>query len=104
MAQEDNKNYGSSWDKKQKFDLAQNFGEKADAPTAKISRISHRIFWGLVALAAIGAAVSSFYLYNYFSASREISLIASAKDNVLMGVPFDLAVDFDNGSKSFGKR
>ena len=99
MAQEDNKNYGSSWDKKQKFDLAQNFGEKADAPTAKISRISHRIFWGLVALAAIGAAASSFYLYNYFSASREISLIASAKDNVLMGVPFDLAVDFDNGSK-----
>ncbi len=99
MAQEDNKNYGSSWNKEQKFDLAQNFGKKAGAPVVKISLISHRIFWVLVALATIGVAVSSFYFYNYFSASREISLIASAKDNVLMGVPFDLAVDFNNGSK-----
>lgn len=97
--QENNKNYGSSWNKEQKFDSAKNLGEKTEAPAEKISIISHRIFWGLVALAAIGVAASGFYLYNYFSASREISLIASAKENVLMGVPFELAVDFDNGSK-----
>ena len=98
--QEDNKNYGSNWNKEQKFDSARNFIKRTDAPVAKISFISHRIFWALAVLAIIGVAASGFYFYDYFSASREISLSASVPNNVLMGVPFDLAVDFDNGSKN----
>ena len=98
--QEDNKNYGSNWNKEQKFDSARNFIKRTDAPVAKISFISHRIFWALAVLAIIGVAASGFYFYDYFSASREISLSASVPNNILMGVPFDLAVDFDNGSKN----
>ncbi len=98
--QEDNKNYGSSWGKEQKLESLQNLSEKIKAPVAKISFISHRIFWALVVVAAIGIAASGFYFYDYFSASREISLGASVLNNVLMGVPFDLAMDFDNGSKN----
>jgi len=98
--QEDNKNYGSSWAKEQKPDSPQNFSEKINVPAMKISFISHRIFWALVVLAAIGVTASGFYFYDYFSASREISLGVSVPNNVLMGVPFDLAIDFDNGSKN----
>jgi hypothetical protein len=100
MQQEDNKNFGSSWGEEQKPDLGRSFGEKSSAPVAKISFISHRIFWALVILVACGTAISGFYLYNYFSASREISLDVSCPNNVLMGAPFDLAVNFDNSSKN----
>ncbi len=95
MAEE--KKYESKWTDDQKTDFAQNLG-KAGSSIAKINLLSHRIFWVLIALTTIGAAIAGFYLYDYFSTSREISLLLSSKDNVLLGVPFELTADFNNGS------
>lgn len=102
MDEKNNKNFGSNWGNisAQTGEQKGNFGEKTGVSLTKINVASHKIFWGLVILAVAGISISGFYLYDFFSADREISLIVSVKDNVLTGVPFDLSVDFDNGSDS----
>ncbi|MCL5004771.1 MAG: hypothetical protein M1170_02395 [Patescibacteria group bacterium] len=95
-------NFGSKWGKEKEsdfVDLGKNIAEKSGEVAAKINFVSHWIFWILIAFAAIGAVFAGFYFFNYFSASREISLVASGPHNVLTGVPFDLSVDFNNSSQ-----
>ena len=67
---------------------------------SKISRFSRILFWILTPFVLILIAFSGYYLYQYFSTEREINLSVSVPANAMVGVPFDLSVDFDNSSKN----
>ena len=71
---------------------------------SKISRISSLIFWILTPILVIFMGVSVFYIYQYFSADKEISLSVLAPQSVLRGAPFELSVDFNNSSKNLLER
>lgn len=72
----------------------------AGGAIAKISRLSSWIFWILAPILVILMGVSVFYIYQYFSADKEIALAVSAPQNVLRGVPFEIEANFSNNSKN----
>lgn len=73
----------------------------ADKKTmSKISRISSLIFWILTPILVILMGVSVFYIYQYFSADKEILLFVQSPQNVLRGIPFEINVSFNNDSKN----
>src|SRR3989344_1259361 len=61
------------------------------------------IFWILIFTIVILIIAGSVYFYNYFSTSRGISLSLSVQKSILAGVPFDIMVNFNNGSKNILK-
>ncbi len=67
---------------------------------SKFSGFSVKIFWLLIIIMAVLTLVSGFYIYQYFSVSREISFSLSMPENAMLGVPFDLTVNFNNNSKN----
>lgn len=66
----------------------------------KFNKFSVRIFWLLIIIMAILTVAVGFYVYQYFSVNREISLSLSAPENAMLGVPFDLTVNFNNNSRN----
>ena len=72
----------------------------AQMAISKINRISSLIFWILAPILVILMGVSVFYIYQYFSADKEISLSVSAPQSVLKGIPFELSINFNNDSKN----
>lgn len=63
----------------------------------KFGRLGKSIFWLLVVATVIIIGVGSFYLYQYFT-SRDISMSIKAPVDVLIGVPFDITINFANDS------
>src|SRR3989344_8862939 len=59
-----------------------------------------KIFWLLIVVMAGLTLFVGFYIYQYFSVSREITFSLSAPENAMLGVPFDLTVNFNNNSKN----
>lgn len=67
---------------------------------SKFSGLGVKIFWLLIVVMAILTFVSGFYIYQYFSVSREIDFSLLSPENAMLGVPFDLTVNFSNNSKN----
>lgn len=63
----------------------------------KFGRLGRWIFWLLTAATVIVIGVGSFYLYQYLT-SRDVSMSIKAPTDVLIGVPFEIAVNFANDS------
>ena len=59
-----------------------------------------KIFWLLIVVMAGLTLFVGFYIYQYFSVSREIAFSLSAPESAMLGVPFDLTVNFNNNSKN----
>src|SRR3989344_2969848 len=76
----------------------------AQMAISKINRISSLIFWILAPILVILMGVSVFYIYQYFSADKEISLSVLAPKSVLRGAPFEVNIDFNNNSKNLLER
>lgn len=66
---------------------------------SKLSRYGRILFWILLAVLLIVGGIAGFYIYKYFTA-QDINLSLEAPQEVLIGVPFDLVVDFDNNSNN----
>ncbi|MEK9154456.1 MAG: hypothetical protein AAB596_00045 [Patescibacteria group bacterium] len=69
----------------------------------KIGQIGKWLFWILLIVVLGLAALSGLYLYDYFSTDREVILSASAPSSVMVGVPFELMINFDNSSQDILK-
>ncbi len=63
----------------------------------KFGPLGKSIFWLLVVATALVIGVGSFYLYQYFT-SRDIAMSIKAPVDVLIGVPFDITINFANDS------
>lgn len=74
--------------------------QKSGGIISKINSISSLIFWILTPVLIILIGISIFYIYQYFSAEKEIFLAVSAPQNVLRGTPFELSVNFNNDSEN----
>lgn len=99
MATDDSKEkYGSAWGEKKEKPSGD--GDGVGKIVFEASYFSKWVFWALISATIILIIGGSFYFYNYFSTSRGISLSLSVQKNVLAGVPFDIAVNFSNGSKN----
>lgn len=94
------KQYGSAWEEKLK--PAVQVGN-AGKIISKMSYFGSWIFWILIFVIVILIIAGSVYFYNYFSTSRGISLSLSVQKSVLAGVPFDIMINFSNGSKNILK-
>ncbi len=66
---------------------------------SKIGRFGKIAFWAAAATMIILIGVVGFYFYEYFSSDREIIFDVSGPKTAMAGVPFDIAVNFSNGSK-----
>lgn len=66
----------------------------------KFNKFSVRIFWLLIAVMAVLAVAVGFYVYQYFSVNREIFFSLSAPESAMLGVPFDLTINFNNNSRN----
>lgn len=64
---------------------------------SKFSRYGRILFWIALAVLVAAGGTAGFYFYKY-SSSRDINLSAEAPKEALIGVPFDLTVNFDNNS------
>lgn len=71
--------------------------EKRFAIISKFSRYGRILFWILLAVIVAAGGIAGFYFYKYYS-SRDINLSIEAPKEALIGVPFDLAINFDNNS------
>lgn len=69
------------------------------AAISKIGRFGKIAFWLAAATMIILIGVTGFYFYKYFSSDREIIFDVSGPKTALAGVPFDITVNFSNGSK-----
>jgi hypothetical protein len=64
---------------------------------SKFVNVSRWLFWVLIAVIVTTIGIGSFYLYQY-SKGRELTLSLKAPSEMLLGVPFDIEVNFANGS------
>lgn len=60
--------------------------------------IARRAFWFLMAAAVLGIAAAAFYFYQYFT-GRDAVLAVSGPEEVLLGVPFEIKINFHNDSE-----
>ncbi|MEK7549092.1 MAG: hypothetical protein AAB496_01200 [Patescibacteria group bacterium] len=67
---------------------------------SKVSRWGIKAFWLLMAAMVILIGISGFYIYQYLSTDSEITLSVLAPKEIMTGVPFDIAVNFNNNSKN----
>src|SRR3989344_600771 len=67
---------------------------------SKVSRWGMRGFWLLMAAMVVLIGISGFYVYQYLSMDSEIALSVSAPKETMTGVPFDIAINFNNNSKN----
>ncbi len=66
---------------------------------SKFSRYWRFLFWILLAVFIVVSGVAGFYIYKYFSA-KDINFSLKAPQETLIGVPFDLLINFDNNSNN----
>ncbi len=70
--------------------------------TTIVSMFSHYgkiLFWILLAVFLVVSGIAGFYLYKFFTV-KDINLSVGAPQEVLIGVPFDLTVNFSNNSNN----
>ncbi len=71
--------------------------EKRFSIISKFSQYGRILFWILLVVIIVAGGIAGFYFYKYYS-SRDINLLMEAPKEALIGVPFDLTVNFDNNS------
>ncbi|MCX6702487.1 MAG: hypothetical protein NTW60_01295 [Candidatus Wolfebacteria bacterium] len=69
----------------------------SDETLSKFGSYGKLAFWILSGTIVVLAGIAGLYYYQ-FSQNSGMSLSLTAPDNVLVGVPFEIVVDFNNGS------
>lgn len=71
---------------------------KSKTESKKLGGLGKFLFWTLVLIVALGAATLGVYLFQY-KTSGDVLLRLKAPSKTLVGIPFDLEVNFENNSE-----